>query len=66
MIKGSIVTNKRGKIGWNEGRERSQLSATSIKLRFWWVCVYKAWTKWMWAILSEWDRLNTKIKAFCE
>ena len=33
--KGSIVTNKRGKIGWNEGRERSQLSAASIKLRFW-------------------------------
>ena len=31
--KGSIVTNKRGKIGWNEGRERSQLSAASIKLR---------------------------------
>ena len=23
MIKGLIVTNKRGKIGWNEGRERS-------------------------------------------
>ena len=23
MIKGYIVTNKRGKIGWNEGRERS-------------------------------------------
>ena len=34
-IKGFIVTNKRGKIGWNEGREGSQLSATSIKLRFW-------------------------------
>ena len=23
MIKDSIVTNKRGKIGWNEGREKS-------------------------------------------
>ena len=36
MIKGSIVTNKRGKIGWNEEREKDpQLSAASIKLRFW-------------------------------
>ena len=33
-IKGFIVTNKRGKIGWNEGREGFQHSAASIKLKF--------------------------------
>ena len=26
--KGSIVTNKRGKIGWNEGRERSPVQCS--------------------------------------
>ena len=35
MIKGFVVTNKRGKIGWNEGREGSQFSAASIRPRFW-------------------------------
>ena len=34
MIKGLIITSKRGKIGWNEGRERFQFSAAYIELRF--------------------------------
>ena len=67
MIKGFIVTNKRGKIRWNEEREGSQLSAASIRLRFWWMCVHKTWMRqyelfWV----SEWDEINFEVKAFCE
>ena len=49
-----------------KGEKDPQLSAASIKLRFWWVYNYKAWIRWMWAILSEWDEVNTEIEAFCE
>ena len=47
-----------------KGEKDLQLSATSIKLRFWLVCVYKAWMRWMWAVLSEWDKINTEIWSF--
>ena len=47
-----------------KGKKDLQLNAASIKLRFWLVCVYKAWMRWKWAILSEWDGINTKIKDF--
>ena len=34
-LKASQLQIKEEKIRWNEGRERSQLSAASIKLKFW-------------------------------
>ena len=47
-----------------KGEKDPQLNTASIKLRFWLVCVYKAWARWMWAVLSEWDGINTEIEAF--
>ena len=47
---------------WGE-RERSQLNAASIKLRFWWVCVFirHEWDNV--GYLSEWDMINIEVKA---
>ena len=30
-----------------KGEKDPQLSAANISLKFWWVCVYKAWTSGM-------------------
>ena len=49
-----------------KGEKDPQFSVASIKLRFWRVYNYKAWMRWMWDILSEWDGINIEIEAFCE
>ena len=37
------------RINWHgvKGEKDLQLNAANIQLKFWWVCVYKAWTSGM-------------------